>query len=43
MLISVGVLVATVSVDAQLAPDGAIELVRLRIDQSWPDTDRDDQ
>ncbi len=43
VLISVGVLVATVSVDAQLAPDGAIELVRLRIDQTWPDTDPDDQ
>ena len=41
--ISVGVLVATVSVDAQLAPDGAVELVRLRIDQTWPDTDPDEQ
>jgi len=32
-----------VSVDAQLAPDGAIELVRLRIDQSWPDAEPNDQ
>ena len=43
VLISVGVLVATVSVDAQLASDGAVELVRLRIDLTWPDTDPDDQ
>ena len=43
VLISVGVLVATVSVDAQLASDGAVELVRLRIDQTWPDTIPDDQ
>ena len=43
VLISVGVLVATVSVDAQLAADRAIELVRLRIDQTWPHADLDDQ
>ena len=43
VLISVGVLVATVSVDAQLASDGAVELVRMRIDLTWPDTDPDVQ
>ncbi len=37
----VGVLVATVSVDAQLAPDGVVEVVQQRIDQSWPDADLD--
>jgi hypothetical protein len=35
--------VATVSVDAQLAPDGAVELVRLRIEPTRPDTDLDDE
>jgi hypothetical protein len=43
VLTSVGVLVATVSVDAQLAPDGAVELVRLRIEPTRPDTDLDDE
>jgi hypothetical protein len=36
-----GSLVHAIAVEAQLAPDGAVELVRLRIDTSWPD-DPDD-
>lgn len=37
VLISAGVLVRVLAVEGQLAPDGAVELVRLSIDTSWPD------
>lgn len=37
MLISAGVLVRALAVERQLALDGAVELVRLSIDTSWPD------
>lgn len=38
-LISAGVLVRALAVEAQLAPDGVIELVRLSIDTTWTDDD----
>ncbi len=41
VLITAGVLVAVLAVEGQLAPDGAIELVRLSIDTSWPADDPD--
>ena len=41
VLITAGVLVAVVAVEGQLASDGVVELVRLSIDASWPDTDLD--
>jgi hypothetical protein len=36
VLVSKGVLVAVVCVEGQLARDGVIELLRLRIDLAWP-------
>lgn len=39
VLISAGVLVRALAVEGQLAPDGAIELVRLSVDVSWPEDD----
>jgi hypothetical protein len=42
VLISAGVLVAALAVDGQLAPDGVIELVRLRIDAEWSHSDGDE-
>jgi hypothetical protein len=39
VLISAGVLVRALAVEAQLAPDGVIELVRLSIDTTWTDDD----
>ena len=39
VLISVGVLVRALAVEGQLAPDGVIELIRLRIDTSWAHED----
>ena len=39
VLISAGMLVRALAVEAQLAPDGAIELIRLTIDTSWPNED----
>jgi hypothetical protein len=39
VLISPGVLVRALAVEGQLASDGVIELVRLRIDTSWTDED----
>jgi hypothetical protein len=41
VLISAGVLVRAFSVEAQLAPDGVIELLRLRLDLTRPDVDPD--
>ncbi len=41
VLISVGVLVAALAVEGQLAPDGVIELIALSIDTSWPDENPD--
>jgi hypothetical protein len=41
VLISAGVLVRAVVVEGQLAGDGVIELVSLRIDTSWPEDDED--
>jgi hypothetical protein len=40
VLISAGVLVRALAVEAQLAPEGVIELVRLSIDITWTDDDR---
>lgn len=37
VLVSKGVLVPAFSVQAQLTRDGVIELLRLRIDLTWPD------
>jgi hypothetical protein len=36
VLVSKGVLVPAISVEAQLTRDGVIELLRLRIDLTWP-------
>ncbi len=39
-LVSTGHVVRALAVHGQLAPDGAIELVCLRIDTTWPDDSR---
>jgi len=42
VLVIRGVLLRAISVIAQLAPDGVIELVDLNLDTAWPDDDGDD-
>jgi hypothetical protein len=37
VLISVGVLVRALSVEAQLTRDGVVELLRLTVDTAWPE------
>lgn len=42
VLISAGSLVRSYAVHGQLAPDGVIELIKLRIDVSWSEDDSGD-
>ena len=42
VLIDAGRLVAAYSVEAQLAPSGVIELLRVDLQLAWPDTSEDD-
>lgn len=42
ILIKRGYLVASLSIEAQLGPDGVIELVDVALQMSWPDDPSDD-
>ncbi len=39
VLVSSGLVVRSHVVHGQLAPDGAVELIRLRIDTTWPESE----